>query len=156
VLQKAGWALPKPFLYLQYFFSTIKKIPTAVNFGSLDRSRYFSIQVAPQLSSRGWVDPVPDSLLLRKSGSAANRTWDLWICSQELWPLDHRDFNILKFCILPTEYITVFRIVLTVNNDCFPKQHQPADLCCGDVMCFLWGKNWIFIHYLEQIQCSKC
>jgi hypothetical protein len=54
------------------------------------RSRYFSIQVNPQLSSRGWVDPVPDPLLLRKSGRAGNRTRDLWICSQELWPLDHR------------------------------------------------------------------
>jgi hypothetical protein len=36
------------------------------------------------------VDPVPDSLLLRKCGSAGNRTQDLGICSQELWPLDHR------------------------------------------------------------------
>jgi hypothetical protein len=43
------------------------------HFGFLDRSRYFSIQVA-QLSWRGWVDPVPDLLLLRKSGSAGNRT----------------------------------------------------------------------------------
>jgi hypothetical protein len=43
--------------------------------GFLDRSRYFFFQVAPQLYSRGWVDPVPDPLLLRKSGSAANRTW---------------------------------------------------------------------------------
>jgi hypothetical protein len=40
----------------------------------LDRSRYFFFQVAPQLYSRGWVDPVPGPLLLRKSGSAANRT----------------------------------------------------------------------------------
>jgi hypothetical protein len=30
-----------------------QRIPTAINFGFLDRSRYFSIQVAPQLSSRG-------------------------------------------------------------------------------------------------------
>jgi hypothetical protein len=30
------------------------------------------------------VDPVPDPLLLRKSGSAGNLTRDLWICSQEL------------------------------------------------------------------------
>jgi hypothetical protein len=37
-----------------------------------------------------WVDPVPDPLLLRKSGSIGNWTRDLWICSQELWPLDHR------------------------------------------------------------------
>jgi hypothetical protein len=59
-------------------------------FGFLDRSRYFFIQVAPQLSSRGWVDPVPDPLLLRKSGGAGNRTRDLRIFSQKLWPLDHR------------------------------------------------------------------
>ena len=35
------------------------------------------------------MDPVPDPLLLRKSGSAGNRTRDLCICSQKLWPLDH-------------------------------------------------------------------
>jgi hypothetical protein len=39
----------------------------------LDRSRYFFFQAAPQLYSQGWVDPVPDPLLLRESGSAANR-----------------------------------------------------------------------------------
>jgi hypothetical protein len=61
-----------------------------VSLGFLDRSRYCFFPVAPQLSSRGWVDPVPDPLLLRKSGSVGNRTWDLWICSQKLWPLDHR------------------------------------------------------------------
>jgi len=42
------------------------------------------------LTSQGWVNPVPDPLLLRKSGSAGNRTRDLCICSQKLWPLDHR------------------------------------------------------------------
>jgi hypothetical protein len=40
----------------------------------LDRSSYISFQVSPQLYSRGWVDPVPDPLLLRKSGSYGNRT----------------------------------------------------------------------------------
>jgi hypothetical protein len=58
--------------------------------GILDRSRYYFFQVAPQLYSRDWVDPVPDPVLLRKSGSAGNRTQDLRICSQELWPLDDR------------------------------------------------------------------
>jgi hypothetical protein len=43
-------------------------------FGFLDRSSYFFFQVAPQLNSRGWVDPVPVPLLLRKSGSAGSRT----------------------------------------------------------------------------------
>jgi hypothetical protein len=58
------------------------------------RSLYFSIRVGPQLSSRGWVNCVPDPLLLRKSGSARNRIRDLWICGQVLWSLDHRD----RFC----------------------------------------------------------
>jgi hypothetical protein len=40
----------------------------------LDRSRYFIFQVARQLCSRSWVNPFPDPLLLRKSGSAGNRT----------------------------------------------------------------------------------
>jgi hypothetical protein len=47
--------------------------PTAVNLSFLDRSRYFFFQVAPHLSWRAWVDPVPDPLLLRKC-SAGNRT----------------------------------------------------------------------------------
>jgi hypothetical protein len=34
-------------------------------------------------------------------------------------------FNITctKLCIPPTECICVFRMVLTINSDCFPKQH---------------------------------
>jgi hypothetical protein len=56
---------------------------------TIDRSRYFlssSLIILTRLS-----EPlIPDPLLLRKSGSAGNRTWELWICSQELWLLDHR------------------------------------------------------------------
>jgi hypothetical protein len=44
------------------------------NLGFVDRSRYYFFQVAPQLHSRGWVDPVPDPLRLRKSGSTGNWT----------------------------------------------------------------------------------
>jgi hypothetical protein len=36
------------------------------------------------------VDPIPDPLLLRISGSADNRTRDLWVSSQEICPLGHR------------------------------------------------------------------
>jgi hypothetical protein len=39
---------------------------------------------------RDLVDPVTDLLLLKKSGSAGNRTQELWVCSQEVWSLDHR------------------------------------------------------------------
>jgi hypothetical protein len=47
--------------------------PYGRNLDFLDLSNYFFFQTA-QLCSRGWVDPVPDPLLLRKSGSAGNRT----------------------------------------------------------------------------------
>jgi hypothetical protein len=62
---------------------------TAINLSFLDWSHYFFFQVAPHLSSRGWVGPIIDPLLLRKSDSAENRTRHLWTCSQELWPLDY-------------------------------------------------------------------
>jgi hypothetical protein len=39
---------------------------------SLYRLPLLFFQVAPQLYSRSWVDPVPDPLLLRKFGSAGN------------------------------------------------------------------------------------
>jgi hypothetical protein len=42
--------------------------------GFIDRDIYFFFQVAPQLYSRGSVDPVADPLLVRKTGSAGNRT----------------------------------------------------------------------------------
>jgi hypothetical protein len=59
----------------------------ASTLGYLDRGRYFSFQVAPQLYLRGWVGPVPDPLFLRKSGSRESNP-DLLMCSQDLWPLD--------------------------------------------------------------------
>jgi hypothetical protein len=51
------------------------------------------------------VDPVPDPLLLRKSGSAGNRIRNLRICSQELWPLDHRGGPDLPLPYENTKYI---------------------------------------------------
>jgi hypothetical protein len=72
-------------------------IPTAINLTFLDWSCYFFLQVAPYLSSWHWVDPVPDPLLLIQCGCARNRTWDLWVCSQELWPLGHRRDQDEKF-----------------------------------------------------------
>jgi hypothetical protein len=66
------------------------------------------------------VDPIPDPLLLRKSGSSGNRTRDLWLCSQELWPQDHRggqckqlDWFILK-CLLC--WWPAYRILLSLNT----------------------------------------
>jgi hypothetical protein len=33
-------------------------------------------------------------------------------------------FDTSKLCILPTQCIWVSRMVLTINSDCFPKQHK--------------------------------
>jgi hypothetical protein len=125
-----------------------QRIPAAVNLSFQDWSCYFFIQVAPQLSSRGWVDPVPDQLLLRKSGSSRNRTRDLWICSQELWPLDHRggllhdnykeQFSILiVVSIIWTKQIqtflnlhNLFYLQLTTNQEpSFTSQMPPIIFC---------------------------
>jgi hypothetical protein len=57
-----------------------KRVPRGRRNGSLLPYSRFSrpepliFQVAPQLYSRGRVDPVPEPLLLRKSGSAGNRS----------------------------------------------------------------------------------
>jgi hypothetical protein len=63
-------------------------VPHGRIFGFLDRSRYFFFQVAPELYSWGWVDPVPDPLLLRKYGSAGNRTHSGSVARNS--DLDHR------------------------------------------------------------------
>jgi hypothetical protein len=54
-------------------------IPTAVNLGFVDRSCYFFIKVAPQLSSRGRVDPALDP-------STSQKIWYGRKCNPE--PLD--------------------------------------------------------------------
>jgi hypothetical protein len=82
-----------------------------------------SFQVAPHLSSLGWVDPVLDPLLLRKFGSAENWTRDLWICSQELWPRKHRRGRIhltfLKYIKMKMTSATATAIVTTVKSCVF-------------------------------------
>jgi hypothetical protein len=45
-----------------------------------------------------------------------------------------------------------FHIILRMNSDYFLEQHQPADLCNGEVLCFICGKNWIFKYYLDELR----
>jgi hypothetical protein len=47
-------------------------------------------------------DPVPDPLLLRRQESKL----DIWICSQELWPLDHRHDDMFTVFDVLSEYIS--------------------------------------------------
>jgi hypothetical protein len=73
-----------------------QRVPTAVDLGFLKPEPLLFYSNSPRLYSRGSVDPVPDPILLRKSGRARNRIRDLWICSQVLWPLDHRSGRRIK------------------------------------------------------------
>jgi hypothetical protein len=72
-----------------------KRVPRGQRDGRFSRQEpLLFYQVAPQLYSRGWVDPVPDPLLFfffsRKSGSAGNRTRASGSVAKNSWPLDHR------------------------------------------------------------------
>ena len=44
----------------------VQRLSLNLHFSFLTGFRYFSYQVATQLSSRGWVDPVPDPILPEK------------------------------------------------------------------------------------------
>jgi hypothetical protein len=45
----------------------------------------------------------------------------------------------------------MFRMVLKINRDCFPKQKLPADFRSRDVMCFLWVTNWnLYVYILSR------
>jgi hypothetical protein len=78
------------------------------------------------------VDPVPDIVILRKSGSAGNRTRDFWICSQELWPLDHSDLR---------------RFYINSSSLCITKK-------------WIWdhvtGTKDIFWHYVVNVKLKMC
>ena len=43
-----------------------KRLALNLNFSFLNRISLLPIKVATQLSSRGWVDPVPDPILAEK------------------------------------------------------------------------------------------
>jgi hypothetical protein len=97
------------------------------------------------------VDPVPDLLLLRKSVSAENGTRDLWICSQELWPLDHRG-GPLPSCItqiiLVSEvsfpafsWSTVYKVFLPAQMQCTTQWFSAPQ--CNDIYDEDWGKFFV-------------
>jgi hypothetical protein len=62
------------------------------------------------------MDPVPDPLLLRKCGSAENRTRDLRIWSQELWPLDHRGGRLTSLFSDLVKITSLIRAEVTFND----------------------------------------
>jgi hypothetical protein len=38
---------------------------------------------------------------------------------------------------------------------CFLEQHQPFHFCNGDIMCFLWSRNWISKCYIVEFKPQK-
>jgi hypothetical protein len=115
--------------------------PHGRNFDFLDRGRYYFFQVAPQLSSRGWVDPVPHPLLLRKSGSAGNWTRDPCICSQKLQPLDHRSGQTSALSCY--KYLSYFPWCMSWIWASFHSKSAPINLQSSSSCCLachnLWG-----------------
>jgi hypothetical protein len=68
------------------------------------RSRYFFFQVAGQLYLRGWVDFIPDPLLLTKSGSAGNRTWTFGSVTNNS---DHYTTEAVSVVVTPVQKQTI-------------------------------------------------
>jgi hypothetical protein len=64
--------------------------PTVLKLSFLDWIRSISFQWLLIYLHKGWVDHVPDPLVLRKSASSGNRTRNFSVCNQEVWTLDHR------------------------------------------------------------------
>jgi hypothetical protein len=57
--------------------------------------------------------------------------------------------NNSSFCIY------LFRMILIINSDYFLKQRQPVDLCNCEVLCFLWGTDWILKYYLDKLRLQR-
>jgi hypothetical protein len=64
-------------------------------------------------------------------------------------------FNNWCICVLPTECIYGFHMILRVNSEYFLKQRQPVDLCNGEVWCFLCGTDWILKYYLDELRLQR-
>jgi hypothetical protein len=78
-----------------------QRIPTVVNLGFLDRSRYFSFKYIHSCPHE--AEGTPFQTRCFSENQYGNRTRDLWICSQKLWPVDHRGG---RACILGSDFVT--------------------------------------------------
>jgi hypothetical protein len=87
--------------------------------GFLDRSRYFflssSSSIIPMRLSRPHSRPTTSQKLWYRR----QLNPDLWICSQELWPLDHRGGR----CLYETAYI--------YHGPCMPEHFTNAEIVLG-------------------------
>jgi hypothetical protein len=100
--------------------------------GFQDRSCYFFFQVAPQLYSREWVNPVPDPLLLRKSGSAGNRTWTSGSVARnsDHWTTEAAFVTNFKLCFLFFKWFSL--LLFDKVLDYVPANRETT----------VWGPSW--------------
>jgi hypothetical protein len=106
------------------------RVPRGQHHGSLPPYSRFSrqeplhfYQVAPQLYSRSWVDPVPDPLLLFCSGSAGNRTRASGFVVKNS---DHCTTEAVRWHQRPLKFVT-FEIR---GKTCISKFHSTQPLYC--------------------------
>jgi hypothetical protein len=95
-----------------------------------------SLACIPQLSdsrypfTAQWLLYLPQDLTYKSSALVSSGNMLLaspaqsFLVSGFAKPNDHIFlFHYSKLRILPTQYIDVFHMILTINSDCFPKQH---------------------------------
>jgi hypothetical protein len=70
--------------------TSAQRVPTAVNLDFLDPEPLLFRPNSSVILTRLSRPRSRLTISQKKTGSAGNRTWDLWICSHELWPLDHK------------------------------------------------------------------
>ena len=60
-----------------------------------------------------------------------------------------------KFCILSTQWIYMFRVILTTNSSFCLIHHSTDGLYNWSTHCSLWGTRWIFIYRMSQEERAK-
>jgi hypothetical protein len=91
---------------------------------TVSRRKLLEQQATVSFTLRTLLDAVNYIFLSRFAGVKRKSLRNIILSlSNLLVTINTACFNTLKLCNLPTECICVFRMVLTINIDCFPKQH---------------------------------
>jgi hypothetical protein len=104
-----------------------------------------------QLAKHIWKKSCKHTLCVTWTLSTSHKvleTVEQKLCSGDvMFPVRYElNSYVQSLCILYTQCVYMFHMILTINSDYFPKQNQTFGLCSGHVMCFLWGTNWILIY----------
>jgi hypothetical protein len=95
------------------------------------------------------VDPVPEPLLPRKSGSAGNRSRDLWICSKKLWLLDHRSG--LYETIVMRKLVRLFALYSHSWKTLHSGKKRKSKFRATDLYRSHW--HWVFFPWPNSFSC---